>query len=151
MAALGYVAVQHLVRLAPFGQGNEPPVVAIRGCKLIGPPRRMGRNGQAVSLTLSQDGTTIRAVGFSMGDLPDHLVGVNTVDVAGEPSLNTYNGRTNLHAVCFGIEQAKRHIRRPIERLTRLLELPLIGEHRADRFGDGDRAYHEHHHKRRHQ
>jgi len=96
LAALSYPAVQHLVRLAPFGQGNDAPVVAIRGCKLIGPPRRMGRGGQAVALTLGQDGTTLRAVGFSMGDLPDHLVGVNTVDVAGEPSLNTYNGRTTV-------------------------------------------------------
>jgi len=96
LPALSYPAVQHLARLAPFGQGNEPPVVAIRGCKLIGPPHRMGRSGQAVSLTLGQDGTTLRAVGFAMGDLPDHLVGVNTVDVAGEPSLNTYNGRTTV-------------------------------------------------------
>ena len=96
LAALSYPALQHLARLAPFGQGNEAPVVAIRGCRLIGPPRRMGRSGRTVALTLGQDGATLRAVGFSMGDLPDHLVGVNTVDVAGEPSLNTYNGRTTV-------------------------------------------------------
>ena len=96
LAALSYPAVQHLTRLAPFGEGNDPPVVALRGCRILGLPRRMGRGGQAVSLTLGQGSTKIRAVGFSMGDLPDHLAGVNTVDVAGVPALNTYNGRTTV-------------------------------------------------------
>ena len=96
LAGLSYPAVAHLARLAPFGEGNPAPVVALRGCKLIGAPRRMGRSGQAVSLVLGQDGATVRAVGFAMGDLPDHLVGVNTVDVAGTPELNTYQGRTTV-------------------------------------------------------
>ena len=96
LAALSYPAVAHLEKLAPFGQGNPPPVVAVRDCRLLGAPRRMGRNGQAVSLMLARDGAKVRAVGFSMGDLADALVGVNAVDVAGEPQLNTYNGRTTV-------------------------------------------------------
>ena len=96
LAHLSYPAVAHLEKLAPFGQGNPPAAVAVRGCKLIGAPRRMGRNGQAVSLMLGQGGATARAVGFAMGDLPDALVGVNTVDVAGLPQLNAYQGRTTV-------------------------------------------------------
>ena len=96
LAALSYRAVGHLARLAPFGRGNPAPLVAVRGCRLLGAPRRMGRGGQAVSLVLGQGAATCRAVGFSMGDLPDHLAGANTVDVAGHPELNTFNGRTTV-------------------------------------------------------
>ncbi len=106
LAGLSYPAVSHLARLAPFGEGNPAPVVAVRGCRLIGAPRRMGRSGQAVSLVLGQDGATVRGVGFAMGDLPDHLVGVNTVDVAGTPELNTYQGRTTVQLQLLDVRPA---------------------------------------------
>jgi len=96
---LGYLhrpAVEDLTRLAPFGQGNPPPVVAVRGCQIVGDVRRLGQNGQTLSMLLGQGETTLRAVGFRMGDLVDQLVGVRTVDVAGEPQLNTFRGRTNV-------------------------------------------------------
>ena len=71
-------------------------MVAVRGCRLLGAPRRMGRGGKTVSLLLSQGGGRVRAVGFGMGDLADHLVGIHTVDVAGEPTLNSFRGATNV-------------------------------------------------------
>jgi hypothetical protein len=50
-------------------------------------------------MTLSQDGVSIRAIGFGMGDLTDALVGVNVVDVAFEPQLNTFRGNTTIQAM----------------------------------------------------
>ena len=41
----------------------------------------------------------MRAVGFGMGDLAEMLVGVNAVDVAFEPQLNTFRGQTNVQAM----------------------------------------------------
>ncbi|MBN1943260.1 MAG: single-stranded-DNA-specific exonuclease RecJ [Phycisphaerae bacterium] len=96
LPALGYNVVDLLGRMAPFGAGNPRPVIALRGCKLACPPKRMGRNGQTVSLLLSQNGSAMRAVGFGMGDLADHLPGQETLDIAAEPMLNTFNGRTNV-------------------------------------------------------
>ena len=96
LGALNYNVVSHLERLAPFGQGNGEPVVAVRACEVLVGPRRMGRNGQTVSLMLRQDGVAVRAVGFNMGDLADHLVGINMVDVAGQPKLNRFNGNTSV-------------------------------------------------------
>ena len=95
LAALGYNVVEHLARLAPFGQGNPPPVLAIRGCGVLGPPRRMGKGGGVLSLMLSQNGASMRAVGFGMGELAERLVGVTQVDVAAEPTINTFNGRSS--------------------------------------------------------
>ena len=96
LGLLTYPTVQHLARLAPFGQGNPAPLVAVRSCKLMKPPRRMGRNGNAASLLLGQNGTSLRAVGFGMGDLADRLAGASVVDIAAEPMINTFNGSTHV-------------------------------------------------------
>ena len=72
------------------------PVVAMRACEVLGPVRRMGANGAAVSFSIRGGGAALRAVGFGMGDLADLLTGVNHVDVAGEPVLNTYRGSTSV-------------------------------------------------------
>jgi len=96
LAALSYNVAQHIAKLAPFGQGNPRPLVAARNCRVLVPPKRMGRNGATASLMLSQQGARIRAVGFGMGQLADELVGVGSVDVVGQPVLNSFNGRDSV-------------------------------------------------------
>ncbi|MCE5327452.1 MAG: single-stranded-DNA-specific exonuclease RecJ [Planctomycetaceae bacterium] len=96
LASLNYMAVDHLARLAPFGQGNPAPLVVARGCKVLVPPKRMGKTGQTVGLMLAQGDVRMRAVGFNMGDLCDEMAAVNTIDVAARPSLNTFNGNTSI-------------------------------------------------------
>ena len=80
--------------MAPFGCENPRPVVAIRQCRMLSQPKRMGRNGQALSLLLTQNDVSIRAVGFGMGDLAENLPTGSTLDVVAQPRLNTFNGRT---------------------------------------------------------
>jgi single-stranded-DNA-specific exonuclease len=96
LSALSYNVAEHLARMKPYGQGNPRPVMAIRTCRVVTSPRRMGRSGQTVGLILGQNGTTMRAVGFGMGDLADLLVGVGEVDVAAAPTLNHFQGRTSV-------------------------------------------------------
>jgi single-stranded-DNA-specific exonuclease len=96
MVGLGYPVVEHLSRMAPFGQGNPRPCVALRGCRVVSPPKRMGRNGGTASMVVSQSGATMRAVGFGMGDLADLLVGIHQVDLAASPAINEFNGRTSI-------------------------------------------------------
>lgn len=96
LSALDYLTVEHIQRMAPFGQGNAAPVVVVRNCKVLIPPRRIGKTGRTVTMTLQQDGVSMRTVGFSMGDLADHLAGATYVDAAAEPVLNTFNGRTTV-------------------------------------------------------
>ncbi len=45
---------------------------------------------------LGQGGVSVRAVGFGMGAAAADLSNVRQVDVAAEPVLNTFNGRTNV-------------------------------------------------------
>jgi single-stranded-DNA-specific exonuclease len=96
--------VDQIARLAPFGQGNPAPMIALRNCRILSPLQRMGRTGATVSFLAGQNGAggrtdgngaRIRCVGFNMGQLPDRLMGVQTVDLAGKPMVNTYNGRSS--------------------------------------------------------
>jgi len=99
LADLSYDVVRGLSQMAPFGRGNPAPVVAVRACRVLVPPKRIGRTGTTVAMTLGQEETSLRAVGFGMGDLADMLVGVNEIDVACKPQLNTFNGRTTVEAI----------------------------------------------------
>ena len=99
LSALNYETVRNLAKMAPFGRCNAAPVVVAKDCRVLNGPTRIGRSGTTVSMTLGQDGATIRAVGFGMGDLGDMLAGVNTVDVAFEPQLNTFRGNTTVQAM----------------------------------------------------
>ncbi len=99
LVELSYPVVEQLERLAPFGRGNPRPVLVVRSCRIMTAPQRMGRNGGTVSFLVGQDkpkNARMRCVGFGMGDLVDKLAGINTVDIAGEPTLNHFNGRTNV-------------------------------------------------------
>ncbi len=88
--------VEHLERLAPFGEGNPRPLVAVRSCRLLTPPQRLGRNGGTVSLLLGQGSSRLRCVGFGMGDLADRLAGTKVVDAVGRPTMNRFSGRETV-------------------------------------------------------
>lgn len=96
LRSLDHNLASHLGKLAPFGQANPSPLLAFESCRVLCPPKRMGRNGGTINLVLGQNGANIRAVGFGMGDLVDELVGINEVHVAGEPVINSFNGRTSV-------------------------------------------------------
>ena len=99
LSDFSYDTVRNLGKMAPFGRGNPAPVVAVKGCRVLTAPKRIGRSGTTISMTLEQNGTTMRAVGFGMGDLAEALVGVNLADIAFEPQLNTFRGNTTVQAM----------------------------------------------------
>ena len=96
LAELNHNTIQHLGKLGPYGQGNPEPVVAVRNCRVVTSPRRMGRSGGTIGMLLGQGDVKMRAVGFNMGDLADILEGVRTIDVAGTPGINCFQGRTSV-------------------------------------------------------
>jgi len=96
LSQIDYSIVEHLSRLAPFGQGNPPPLLAVRGCEVLSAPHRLGRGGGVLSMMLAQNGVSVRAVGFSMGELAGRLIGVGSVDVAAQPVINNYQGRSTI-------------------------------------------------------
>ncbi len=89
-------AVRELENLAPFGCGNPRPKFLIAGARLAGAPRRMGAAGGHLQLQLRIGTQTARAVAFRMGLLEPYLPAGMELDLAVEPRIDTYNGRTRL-------------------------------------------------------
>jgi single-stranded-DNA-specific exonuclease len=84
--------VRALVRMEPFGEGNEEPVWLARSVEPVS-WRTVGR-GQHLSCMFRIAGSRIRAIGFNMSDLQPMLNG--RVDLAFCLREDTWKGRGTL-------------------------------------------------------
>jgi single-stranded-DNA-specific exonuclease len=65
--------------------------------RLADPPRRIGTNGQHLSLRFVQHGVTLRAVAFGGGEWEQELVAVEgPLSVAFQPVINHFRGRQTV-------------------------------------------------------
>jgi single-stranded-DNA-specific exonuclease len=88
--------VRELARLAPHGPGNPAPLLVASHVRLAGEPRLMGRRNDHLSCYFTQDGTSLRAVGFGMGKLLDALRRARTLSVAFTPQINAWQGSESV-------------------------------------------------------
>jgi single-stranded-DNA-specific exonuclease len=96
IGAITKPVVRELLRLAPHGPGNPAPLFVASGLRVAGEPRLMGKKSAHLSLYLSQEGTSIRAVGFGMGEHLESLRKARSVSVAFTPQLNAWQGSESL-------------------------------------------------------
>ena len=92
-AALTLELVDRLERLAPFGNGNPPPVLATRGLEVVD-YARMGRTGEHLQLWVeSPDGLRQRVIWWHWDEaaLPD-----GPFDLAYTVRANTFRGERRL-------------------------------------------------------
>jgi single-stranded-DNA-specific exonuclease len=83
--------IKELDTLAPFGEGNRPPLFAIEQVKITD-MRQVGKNKKHLKLKLDADGVYIDAIGFSMGDMLSDLSYNNVYDIAFNLGANEWNG-----------------------------------------------------------
>jgi single-stranded-DNA-specific exonuclease len=88
--------VRELQRLAPFGHGNRKPLLCIDSATVATPPRRVGKTGDHLQLTIRQERQSIRCIAFQCGDLIDRLLPNTAVRLAVEPCINEFNGRRSV-------------------------------------------------------
>ncbi|HZL36552.1 MAG TPA: DHHA1 domain-containing protein [Tepidisphaeraceae bacterium] len=99
IANLGQISpalVSDLARLGPFGQSNRRPLMVCRNVTISTPPRRVGKTGDHLQLLIRQGEKTMKCIAFGYGSRIDQLQQGTVVDLAVEPALNEYNGRTNV-------------------------------------------------------
>ena len=96
---LGLDTVEQTRKLAPFGRDNPKPLIRVNDLTLKRPARTMGADGQHMSLLAEQDGSTMRCVGWNMGEIVPRLAGGTTLDVVAEPTINEWQGRRNVELV----------------------------------------------------
>lgn len=82
-----------LQKLEPMGQGNAAVQLAARNLRMVGEPRRMGKEGQHVRFQAT-DGVSVRdVVWWGVGEAP---LPKGVFDLAFSPQKNEYNGRTTI-------------------------------------------------------
>lgn len=97
LAALTQQTVRQIESLAPFGHGNERPMLCTSDVRMTEPPRRMGSTGRHLSLRLEQHGVTLRAVAFGNGDWEDGLNSAGgPLSIAFKPVINNFRGRQTV-------------------------------------------------------
>src|SRR5438067_7572894 len=114
LSALTLGLVEALDRLKPYGAGktwlnggaleNPPPLFLAGGLQVVGTPRRMGKGELHLSLQLRQQGTTMRAVAFSMAERCDELMSAaGQCCLVFRPRINDWQGyrRVELEVVDF--------------------------------------------------
>jgi single-stranded-DNA-specific exonuclease len=85
-----------LARLGPFGHGNRRPLFVCRNVSVVSPPRRVGKTSQHLQMQVRQADQCMKCIAFGQGELAEKLSPGTAIDIAVEPSLNEYNGRTNV-------------------------------------------------------
>lgn len=96
--------VEELQMLGPFGQGNPEPIFATKGVRLAAPPRRVGSAGEHLQLTITDNTTTVRCIGFHFGKLEKRLLESEFLNVAYQPQINTFNDISNVEFVLSDIQ-----------------------------------------------
>ncbi|MBI3191141.1 MAG: single-stranded-DNA-specific exonuclease RecJ, partial [Pedosphaera parvula] len=96
VGALTQAVVREVGRLAPHGAGNPEPVLAAKDVRIAGEPRLMGKKGDHLSFFVAQGESSVRAVGFGMGELYEPLLRADTCSIAFTPQINEWNGRTSV-------------------------------------------------------
>jgi len=95
--ALTFDAVDEMDRLEPFGRGNEEPVFATNGARIL-KVRRVGKDANTLQLQVQMPGlhSPMKAVWFKNGALADQLSVGEKIDIAYRPKLNHYMGNTSI-------------------------------------------------------
>jgi single-stranded-DNA-specific exonuclease len=88
--------VNDLQRLGPFGPSNRRPVLCCKNVELAAIPRRVGKSGDHLQLLVKQNSATMKCIAFNSGAWFDRLKPGTHIDLAVEPTLNEYNGWTNV-------------------------------------------------------
>lgn len=92
--------IQEMKILEPFGKGNERPVFAQKGLRVMR-SRVLGANRNVVKMTLADEaGYTMEAVYFGDGDLfQQEIREKERISVVYYPEIDTYMGREKLQIV----------------------------------------------------
>jgi single-stranded-DNA-specific exonuclease len=90
---INFRLLKELARIEPFGNGNEEPLFASRGLKVMSP--HVVRSNH-IKMKLSDDSYSIDAIGFNMGGIIEHLTSHEMIDAVFIPTINDWSGGKSL-------------------------------------------------------
>jgi single-stranded-DNA-specific exonuclease len=94
--------VESLSQLEPYGQAMQEANFAISGN--IEDIKAIGQDGNTLRINISKKGQKITAIGFKMGFFEPFFKKGNLVDIAGNLSINEYNGKKSIQLMLKDIK-----------------------------------------------
>ncbi len=97
------ILLDHLKFLAPFGQGNPPPLFLTRNLQLDDFPRVVGRNH--LKFMVREKNNLREVIGFGFGDrLPQLMPANKKIDIVYSPEINEWQGESFIQLNLKDIE-----------------------------------------------
>ena len=90
--------VNQLEYLAPFGEGNRPPVIKLQSV-FVKNVKKIGNKLQHLKLTIYDQHTELEAVAFNQADLAVYLTSETVFDFVGELNINEWNGNRHVQMI----------------------------------------------------
>jgi single-stranded-DNA-specific exonuclease len=88
---LDIATIERLAALEPFGNGNEAPLFAMRGCKVLS-RRQIGKGGTHLKVELEAEGRHCNGLWWNQGDVADKIHPGQRVSAAFVLEEDTYAG-----------------------------------------------------------
>jgi single-stranded-DNA-specific exonuclease len=93
LCALTHDLLRELDKLEPYGSANSRPLFLAGGLEVLQSPRRIGGGERHLSFRVRQQGTTMRAVAWGMGERLEELMsGGGWCSLVFTPKINEWNG-----------------------------------------------------------
>lgn len=94
---LTFSMMQQLDQMEPFGESNPRPRFCASEVELVNEPRKIGKGERHLSLSLKQNGKSIRAVAFGKADWYEPLLQCKgPIDVVFKPVINEFRGMKKI-------------------------------------------------------
>ncbi len=103
-ASMNINSAKMLSLLEPFGEGNDVPVFAACGMKILS-ASTMGQDNRHLRLRLSDGNSIYSAAWFNMGDICNEFHSGDMVNIAFTMSINNYQGSENLQLLIKDIRK----------------------------------------------
>ena len=104
-------AANAIMALAPFGEGNEPPVFSVKGMTVIN-KKHVGGNGEHLVLGLHSKGCNFNAVCFGMGDLEPCIRLNKDIDLVFTIGIDRFMGKADVRLFVKAIRTTENNLKR---------------------------------------
>jgi single-stranded-DNA-specific exonuclease len=109
LSALTLRLVQDLDHLEPYGMENPRPLFMAGGLQVAGQPRRIGGGDRHLMFHVRQQGTSLQAIAWGMGERLEELMSAGgQCALVFTPEINEYQGYRSVRLVVCDLQASPR-------------------------------------------
>ena len=88
--------VSNIEKLAPYGEGNRPPIFCANNVRVVGSPRLVGKEDRHLTFYVRQNNSSFRCIAMGMADLYDQCARRQDCDLAFKVKRSEHNGTSSV-------------------------------------------------------